>query len=42
MHIDMKPEVKLYVLEKLITCGRENVGKPCVAAEMECKANRRN
>jgi hypothetical protein len=41
----VKPEVKLYVGEKrkeLVTRGQENVDKPCIAAEVECKANRGN
>ena len=45
MHIEVKPEVKPYVGEKrkeLVTRDQENVGKPCIAAEVECKANRRN
>jgi hypothetical protein len=28
--------------EELVTRSQENIDKPCIAAEVECKANRRN
>lgn len=42
MHIDVKPEMKLYIREELVTRGQENVRTLCVAAEVKCKANCRN
>jgi len=45
MHIEVKPEVKPCTgknREELVTRGQENIDKPCIAAEVECKANRGN